>query len=500
MIMVKKNQKTKKVQKPIIVLAKEDWTQLEADASGAVVQVCVQVVPFNWLEPYATSEEYEQSATGFFIDEQGGLLTNAHVVAEAKVVWIKIPAFGKRSFFVDVVGICPDRDLALLRLRPEELEFLKKQPGRAYLLLSNSDLARPTDKILVLGYPLGQNSLKSSIGIISGRENGWGRTFLQITAPVNPGNSGGPLFNEEGHVIGIVIATLSSAQNINFVIPSNDIATVLDQLYNKKFVRCGVLGVRFNNADDVQARYFTNPVPAGFYINLVIKGSLLEKAGIKQGDMLYYFNGLRIDGEGLAEAPWSLSKVSVQDLISRLAIGQKVTLVVYRNGKKIETSFKFALSDPYAIRKMYPAYEAVEYEIVGGMVIMQLALDHLELFANQQPTLLKYAQVESMTDPALIITHLIPGSVAHQHGSIYSGQIIEEVNGKKVATQDELRNAILQAPSPEFLTIKTTDSNFVVFDLERIKTDDERLAKAFSYPKSTLLLKNVKRKAKKAKK
>jgi serine protease Do len=498
--MVKKSPKTKKVQKPIIVLAKEDWTQLEADASGAVVQVCAQVVPFNWLEPYATSEEYEQSASGFFIDEQGGLLTNAHVVAEAKVVWIKIPAFGKRSFFVDVVGICPDRDIALLRLRPEELEFLKMQPGRAYLLLGNSDLARPTDKILVLGYPLGQNSLKSSIGIISGRENGWGRTFLQVTAPVNPGNSGGPLFNEEGHVIGVVVATISSAQNINFVIPSNDIAVVLDQLYEKKFVRCGVLGVRFNNADDVQARYFSNPVPAGFYINLVIKGSLLEKAGIEQGDMLYYFNDLRIDGEGLADAPWSVNKVSVQDLISRLAIGQKVTLVVYRNGKKIEKSCKFELTKPYAIRKMYPAYETIEYEILGGMVIMQLALDHLEFFIDQQPNLLKYAQVENMTEPAVIITHLIPGSVAHQQGSIHTGQIIKEVNGKKVTTFALMRKAIADTAKPEFLTIKTTDNAFVVFDLERMKADDQRLAKEFSYPKNTVLLKNVKRKTKKAKK
>jgi S1-C subfamily serine protease len=284
------------------------------------------------------------------------------------------------------------------------------------------------------------------------------------------------------------------------VIPSNDIAMVLDRLYENKFVRCGMLGVRFNNADDVQARYFSNPVPAGFYINLVIKGSLLEKAGIKQGDMLYYFNGLRIDGEGLANAPWSINKVSVHDLISRLAIEQKVTLVVYRNGKKIEKTFKFALTQPYAIRKIYPTYEAIEYGIIGGMVLMQLTLDHLELFADQLPNLLKYAQVENMIEPALIITHLIPGSVAHQHGSIYAGQIIEEVNGKKVGTLADLRDAILHATHPEFLTIKTTDNTFVVFDLEKIKTDDERLSEEFSYPKSTLLIKSVKRKAKKAKK
>jgi len=491
--------KTKKHKDPIIVLAKEDWTQLEADASRAVVQVCAQIVPFNWLEPYATSEEYEQCATGFFIDEEGGLLTNAHVVAEAKVIWVKIPAFGKRAFFVDVVGICPDRDIALLRMRPTDFEFLKKENSVAYTLLGNSDEVRATDKILVLGYPLGQNSLKSSIGIVSGKENGFGRTFLQITAPVNPGNSGGPVFNEAGQVIGIVIATLALAQNINFVIPSNDVATVLDQLYRKKFVRCGVFGVRFNNADDVQARYFSNPVPAGYYIAEVLEGSLFEHIGIQQGDMLYYCDGLRIDGEGYADAPWSAHKVSINEIISRLMLGQMVTIVVYREGKKIQKTFEFALTKPYSIRRIFPSYEKIEYEVIAGMVIMQLTFNHLELLAEYLPNLLAYAQVKKMSKPALIITHLIPGSMAHQQGSIFTGQLIAEVNGKKVATLTTLRAAILKSDS-NYLTIKTTDNIFVVFDFEQIKKDDEQLSKEFSYPKSKLFKKSSKRKAKKAKK
>lgn len=491
----KKEKKMTKV-KPVILFAKEDWTQLESSASHAVVQVFAQAIAFNWLEPYAHEEEYEQRATGFFIDEEGHLLTNSHVVQEAKVVWIKIPSFGIRSFFVDVVGICPDRDVALLKLRDEELAFLKKELGSIpYLMLGNSDSMAPTDKVLVLGYPLGQNSLKSSTGIISGRESGLGRTFIQITAPINPGNSGGPLFNETGQVIGIAVATVLFAQNIGFAIPSNDIAMVLDQLYKEKFVRCGILGVRFNNADDVQAEYFGNPTPAGYYINMVLKGSLFDKAGIQEGDMLYYFDQFRIDGAGFTQVPWSSHAVSIYDIVSRLSLGQKIPIILYRNGKKLKKEIVFEITPVYPISLKYPMYEPIDYEIIGGLVIMPLNENILMEFAEVDPILLEYTKLEKREEPALIITHLIPGSRAQQNGSLIPGQIIKEINSIPVQELDDVRNAIKKNASSEFLTIKTTQNVFVVLPFKQIIQDEQRLSKEFSYPISKLI-KSLQRKRK----
>jgi serine protease Do len=89
----------------------------------AVVQVFSQIVPFNWLEPYAISEQYETRASGFFIDNQGFIVTGAHVVDQARSIWIQMPAFGQKIFMVDLVGFCPERDLALLSLKKEDKEL-----------------------------------------------------------------------------------------------------------------------------------------------------------------------------------------------------------------------------------------------------------------------------------------------------------------------------------------------------------------------------------------
>ena len=248
--------------KPIIVLAQENWSQIEALAHHAVVQVCADCVGFNWEQPYIHGEQSESRGSGFFIDAEGHIITTAHTVENARLLWIKMPLFGSKPLFADVIGICPERDVALLKLRPEALESMG-QYGSAipHLMMGNSDAVNHTDKILVLGYPMGQNNIKSSTGVISGRESGAGRTFFQITAPINPGNSGGPVFNEQGHVIGITVALMMNAQNIGYAIPINDVAMVLADLYKTKLVRTGILGVRFNACDDAQALFLGNPIP-----------------------------------------------------------------------------------------------------------------------------------------------------------------------------------------------------------------------------------------------
>lgn len=208
-------------------------------------------------------------------------------------------------------------------------------------MLGNSDAVNHTDKILVLGYPLGQTNIKSSTGVISGRESGMGKTFFQITAPINPGNSGGPLFNTQGAVIGMAIANVAAAQNVGYAVPVNEISMVLDALYKQKIVHTGNLGLRFNGSDDAQALFLGNPVPGGLYINTVFENSLAHQAGIKAGDMLYMFNGFAIDGHGSTVVQWTSDRVSIHDLVARLVQDQRVPIVLYRSGKRIDLEMVF---------------------------------------------------------------------------------------------------------------------------------------------------------------
>ena len=95
----------------------------------AVVQVFSQVVKFDWLEPYSTSEQFETRGSGFFIDERGSIITSAHVVDQARSIWIQMPAFGQKIFSVDLVGFCPERDMAFLVLKQEDKEFIDSAIG-----------------------------------------------------------------------------------------------------------------------------------------------------------------------------------------------------------------------------------------------------------------------------------------------------------------------------------------------------------------------------------
>lgn len=464
------------------------WEGLQETTRNAVVQVFAQVAEFNWREPYKVRHEYERRGSGFFINDQGYFITNAHIINEAKTIWIQVPAFGRKPLFAEVVGFCPERDLALLRVKDEDRSVIEKKLGTIpSLIFGNSDSLVRTDKVLVLGYPLGQYRLKSATGVLSGRESSRGRVFLQITAPINLGNSGGPLLNGNGMVVGVAIAAVIEAQNIGYAIPINELKLILDDLSKSSFVRRGYLGARFNYASDEQATFLGNPVPSGFYVNKLFKGGLLEKAGIQEGDMIYEINGYGIDAYGDVEVPWSRDKISLLDVVSRLKIGDEVVLVLYRNGERQDITFIFELTDPYPIRWIYPDYEKVDYELFGGMVIMPLEGNHLPLLIKLMPYLVKYEKMENRAEAMLVIAHIMPGSYAHQLRSLRPGFTISEINGVPVGTLQELREALSESAKSGFVTLKTSDDIFVVFSLDKIAEQEPQLSKDFVYTMSPTL-------------
>ena len=474
--------------KVLLVQEGMHWASMQSLAQNAVVQVFAQVGRFNWLEPYKIEDQYENRGTGFFIDDEGYFITNAHVVSEAKRLWIHVPALGKHPLNVEIVGFCPDRDLALLRLQPDAFEIMQKTLGGiAYFSLGDSDHIKRTESILALGYPLGQYRLKSATGVISGVESIVGRLLIQITAPVNPGNSGGPLLNVQGEVIGVAIASVMMAQNVGYAIPINELRIILDDLYQKKLVRKILLGVRFTYSGDQKAQFFSNPIPAGLYISAVLKGSLFEKAGVLVGDMLYEFNGFRLDAYGEVGVAWSLDKMPLHHLVGRIKEGQKVSVVIYRNGKKHDIEFIFAMTPPTAIRVMYPGYELIDHETIAGLAIMPLVDNHIPLLSEIAPDLLHYRWPEYKVDPVLIITHILPGSYAHQLGILVPGDIIVEVNGLSVNSLENFRQALQKSVTTGMLTVRTNHNAFVVFSIKRLLIDEKILSQDFVYPISKMV-------------
>lgn len=473
---------------PLLFSGDRDWTGMQAAVHNSVVQVMAQVAEFNWVEPYRVHEQRESRGSGFFIDLDGHIVTNAHVVDEAKKIWIHVPYFGRKPIHVDIVSFCPDRDLALLKIKDDDLAFVKAGLGSLFALpFGDSDLVQRTEPVMILGYPLGQYRMKSATGVVSGRESGGGRSLIQITAPVNPGNSGGPLLNIAGQVIGITIATAWQAQNIGYAIPINELKIVLDDLYTIPFVRRGSLGVGFNYSTDSLSTFLGNPTPPGLYVNRVLKGSFLEKMGVQEGDMLYEFNTVRIDAFGEISVPWSSDKILIHDLVARLRVGDLVKIMLYRRGKRHNVTGRFEIVTPYPIRQMHPDYEQIDYELIGGMVIMQLVDNHFPIFFPKVPFLVNYAKPEKKVDPILIITHILPGSITQQQRSLMPGYIIVQVNEKPVCTLKQFRAALQESVASDLLVIKTLDNVFVVLPFKTLLKDEERLSRDFSYSMTKMI-------------
>jgi serine protease Do len=470
------------------------WSVLQQQLKDTVVQVFAQIAEFNWVEPYKTPNQAEATGTAFFINNQGDLITNAHVVEQARAIFIQVPSVGKRRFEVSIVGVSPERDLALLRVDEQDFAALQKElrtQDVPYLQLGDSDLIHRADKLMALGYPLGQQGLKSTTGVVSGREHLSGQHFIQISAPINKGNSGGPSLNSVGEVIGVNSAIIQNAQNVGYIIPINEVKLFLDQLATMsdvkapKLLRKPFLGVLFNNASDSLTAFLKNPPPGGLYVVEVYKRSPLYKAGVQAGDMIYSINNYPIDIYGEMNVPWSKEdKVSIIDYVSRLAIGQEVTIEYYRKGVRKRAKFKFDHSELPPIRRMFPGYEKIDYEVIGGLVIMPLTINHIMLLAQYAPDLVQYADVKKHMDPVLLITHVLLNSPASRSRCVGAGMIIAQINGENVKTLDDVRRMLPKSIDSGYLTLKTTENVFVALPLDTIMENEPRLASSYFYPLS----------------
>ena len=468
-----------------VIKREQPWGALQPKLRNAVAQVFSQIAEFDWLQPYKTPRQSQANGSAFFINPEGELISNAHVVDQAKSIFIQIPSLGKQMIDVQVIGVSKERDIALLRVKPDGLKKIKQVLGAVpYLTFGDSDAVRRADEIMALGYPLGQQSLKSTTGVVSGSE----KHMIQISAPINPGNSGGPAINIDGQVIGINTAGVLTAQNVGYIVPINEVKIILDDLHKVKLLRKPYLGIFFNPAANGQlTQYLGNPEPGGCYVVELLENSPLAKAGVKGGDMIYSINGHQVDVYGEMNVPWSEDKISLIDYISRLVLGQDVHLVVYRSGKKKEFAVKFSQCELPPVRTKYPEYENIDYEVIGGMVIMEMALNHIPLLVqvasnSSAAAMLKYEDPKTHLKPVLIITHILPDSQAQRSRSLHPAMMISEINGRKVTTLQELRQAFKDGFESGYLTVKTTENILVALPFGAVLADEQRLSADYKYP------------------
>jgi S1-C subfamily serine protease len=489
-----------------IDLKEQSWVNIADNSSKSVGQLISFMGLFNWKEPYKTPDQVLSSSTAFFIDENGYMLTNAHCVNQQKVMYLQLPFFGKNRFCVSLVAICPDKDLALIRLTEDSYEKIKKKLGKIkYLKFGKSDNVKRADEIITLGYPLGQEWLKVTAGGVSGIQTLENKQYIQIDAPINPGNSGGPALNNKGLVIGMNTAVINKEgiQNVGYIIPSKDIEIFLMQTnYLRKLtfkevndldrpvlINMPIAGINYHGAPEALINYLGNPIPGGVYISHVAEKCLFYEAGIKEGDMIYKINEHDVDRFGEIEVPWSDDKISFAAFLGQLKVDSDLTIKIYRQGKEKILKTKWNLITNLPVRFMYPYYEDIPYLVIGGIVLMPLSFNHIQIFGCQNNDLLKFLKIKNQLDPAVIVSHVLPNSVGERSRFVSPGMIIEKVNNKTVKTISDIENFLLESLKTEYVTINFKNGEFFVARLEDIIKDEVKLSYNYFYTISPIITK-----------
>jgi serine protease Do len=257
--------------------------------------------------------------SGFLVSADGLILTNAHVVDGAKEVTVKLS--DHREFKAKVLGADRSSDIAVLKIDARDLPSVR---------LGNSDQLRVGDYVLAIGEPFGLEETATA-GIVSAK----GRSlpgdgyvpFIQTDAAVNPGNSGGPLFDDTGAVVGInaqIYTTSGGYEGVSFAVPINLAVQIKDQIVKTGKVVHARLGVEVQTMDQSLADSFKLKAPNGALVAKVVPDSAAAQAGIKVGDVI-----LKFDGDPIVDAGQLSARVGVA------APGDKASLDVWRDGKTL---------------------------------------------------------------------------------------------------------------------------------------------------------------------
>ena len=270
-----------------------------------------------------TERKASSLGSGFIIKKNGTIITNNHVIANAEDIIVRV---NNKEYEAEVIGADPFSDIAVLKIKTSD-SFKTVNFG-------NSDNARVGDWVVAIGNPFGLGGTVTS-GIISARNRDINLTryddFIQTDASINQGNSGGPLFNLEGDVIGINTAIISpsgASSGIGFAIPANYASTIIDQLIKYGETKRGWLGVRIQQVTKEIASVAGLDKPKGAFIGGVSEKSPAEKGGMKTGDIVLEFNGQEIK-----------TMRNLPKFVANTEPNKKVNVKVWRNKKLVTLRF-----------------------------------------------------------------------------------------------------------------------------------------------------------------
>lgn len=348
--------------------------------------------------------KYEGAGSGVIIDPEGYVLTNYHVVSAAEDIKVTISGNGEKEYNGELIGKDDRTDLAVIKIKSKQ-KFTSAKLG-------NSDNIRVGEWVIAIGSPFGLEQTVTA-GIISAERQSVqieGRTYeamIQTDASINRGNSGGPLINMRGEIIGIntaIYAPTGVFAGVGFAIPINKAKEILGDLIEKGRVVRGWLGVIIQEITPELAESFGLKEKRGALVGDVLKDTPAEEAGLKEGDIIIEFDGKRIEEYNDLPA-----------IVSRTAVGKEVEAKVLRAGKP--RSFRVKIRE---LKEEVPVSEKEKEKVEEnlGMIVQELSPEIINRYRLSD-------------DSGVIITDIEPGSPADDAG-LRPGDIIKETNRQKI--------------------------------------------------------------------
>jgi len=379
--------------------------------------------PFeDMFKEFGTPQTRKSAAlgSGFIIDEKGIVITNNHVIQDAEDIVVRVG--GDKEYKATIIGADPLSDIAVLQIDSKE-KFIPVKFG-------DSDKARIGDWVIAIGNPYGQGGTVTS-GIISARNRSIGLSryedYIQTDASINSGNSGGPLFDMNGDVVGINTAILGKGGSIGigFSIPSNSAKKVVSQLIEFGETKRGWLGVRIQVVTEEIADVEKLDKPRGALVASVAEKSPSDKAGIKAGDIILEFNGTKINE--MKELP---------KIVAQTEVGKTVDVKIWRNKKEItkkiklgrlETSSDFKKEEPKDTKPETP-----EISEIKSLKIIARLLNKNDIAQRKLPN----------QTTGLVITNIGKNSPVNY---LNVGDVIVEVQKKKIKSIQDLEDIVDKA-------------------------------------------------------
>ncbi|MFO7605353.1 MAG: DegQ family serine endoprotease [Desulfurivibrionaceae bacterium] len=394
---------------------------------------------FDMPMPEEMPDRKAQSlGSGVIISADGYIVTNNHVVEGAEEIKVRLTTH--EEYDAEVIGRDPKTDVALIKIEPESV--------LTYVKFGDSDKIRVGEWVVAIGNPYGFENTVTA-GIVSGKGRSFGsgpyENFIQTDASINMGNSGGPLFNLDGELVGInsVIFSRSGGNiGLGFATPVNMVKNVVNQLQEHGSVTRGWLGVMIQHVTADLAEKFGLERPGGALVGEVMKGGPADKAGIKQGDVIVEFMGEEI-----------IKMASLPSKVALTPVGTKAALTVIRDGKKKKLEVTIG--------------ELAEEEVGAPGISDESSAGKLGLTVQElTPELANSLGIEDKK--GLIISNVRSGSPAEAAG-IQRGEIILEVNQKPVESIEDFKEIISKIAPGErilLLTRRGEHTRFVVIKSE----------------------------------